>query len=132
VSRDEGVDMKKHLLVLAILMVPVPTLATPPEAKPTSSSCKMNLKEWSQQKTETLTITELRERMNTKVACADLSKKHAKHVRAYLEEFYRTHSELANRAFDFITRHGLAEQFGEEENTVSTTQAQSTAGAREQ
>jgi hypothetical protein len=70
--------------------------------------------------------------MNTMVACADLSKKHEKQVRAYLEEFYRTHSELANRAFDFITRHGLAEQFGEEENRVSTTQAQSTSGAREQ
>jgi hypothetical protein len=124
--------MKRLLLVLAVLMVAVPTFAAPPEAKPTPSACKMNLKEWSQQKTETLTITELRERMNTMVACADLSKKHEKQVRAYLEEFYRTHSELANRAFDFITRHGLAEQFGEEENRVSTTQAQSTSGAREQ
>jgi hypothetical protein len=124
--------MKRLLLVLAVLMVAVPTFAAPPEAKPTPSACKMNLKEWSQQKTETLTITELRERMNTMVACADLSKKHEKQVRAYLEEFYRTHSELANRAFDFITRHGLAEQFGEEENRVSATQAQSTSGAREQ
>jgi hypothetical protein len=76
--------MKRLLLVLAILTVAVPTLAASPETKPTSSTCKMNLKEWSQQKTETLTVSELRERMNTMVACADLSKKHEKQVRAYL------------------------------------------------
>jgi hypothetical protein len=121
--------MKRLLLVLAIFTVAVPTLAAPPEAKPTPSACKMNLKEWSQQKTETLTITELRERMNIMFACADQSKKHEKQVRAYLEEFYRTHSELANRAFDFITRHGLAEQFGAEENGNSSAQAASTPGA---
>ena len=84
-SRDEGVDMKKLLLVLAILTVAVPTLATPPEAKPTSSACKMNLKEWAQRKTEMLTISQLNERMNIMLACADLSKKHEKQVRAYLE-----------------------------------------------
>jgi len=123
--------MKRLLLVLAILTVAVRTLAAPPEAKPTLSACKMNLKEWSQQKTETLTITELNERMNIMFACADQSKKHEKQVRAYLGEFYRTHSELANRAFDFITRHGLAEQFGAEENGTSSTQASSTPGARE-
>lgn len=122
--------MKRVLLVLAILTVAVPTLAAPPEAKPTLSGCKMNLKEWSQQKTETLTITQLKERMNTMFACADQSKKHEKQVQAYLGEFYRTHSELANRAFDFITRHGLAEQFGAEENGPSTAQAWSTPGAR--
>ena len=91
-----------------------------------------DLKEWSQQRTETLTITELKERMNIMFACADQSKKHEKRVRAYLGEFYRTHSELANRAFDFITRHGLAEQFGAEENGTSSAQAASTPGTTEQ
>ena|ERR1700676_139211 len=121
--------MKRLLLVLAILTVAVPTFAGPPEAKPTPSACKINLKEWSQQKTETLNITELNERMNIMFACADQSKKHEKQVRAYLGEFYRTHSELANRAFDFITRHGLAEQFGAEENGTSRPQAASAPGA---
>ena len=124
--------MKRLSLMLSIFAVAAPIMASPPEVKPTSSACKVDLKEWSQQKTETLTITQLNEHMNIMFACADQSKKHEKQVRAYLGEFYRTHSELANRAFDFITRHGLAEQFGTEENGSSSTQALSIAGASQQ
>lgn len=124
--------MKRLSLMLSIFAVTAPIMASPQEVKPTSSACKADLKEWSQQKTEMLTITQLNERMNTMFACADQSKKHEKQVRAYLGEFYRTHSEMANRAFDFITRHGLAEQFGAEENGNSSTQAASTPGATEQ
>jgi hypothetical protein len=121
--------MKRLSLMLSLLTVAAPIMAAPPEAKPLSSACKLDLKEWSRQKTETLTITELNERMNIMFACADQSKKHEKQVRAYLGEFYRTHSELANRSFDFITRHGLAEQFGAEENGTSRPQAASTPAA---
>ncbi len=124
--------MKTQSFLFLFLTIASGAMAAPPVVKPTLAVCKVDLKEWSQQKTDTLTITQLNDRMNIMFACADLSKKHEKQVRAYLGEFYRTHAELANRAFDFITRHGLAEQFGEEENRVSTTQAQSTAGARDQ
>jgi hypothetical protein len=55
-------------------------------------------------------------------ACAEVAKKHEKQARSYLDEFYRTHSELASRAFDFITSHGLAEHFGAEENGSPTAQ----------
>jgi hypothetical protein len=108
--------MKGILLIIAALVIATPVLAAPPEARPTLIACKTDLKEWSQEKTEGLTIAELNKRMNVMFACADLSKKHEKQVRAYLDEFYRAHAELANRAFNFITRHGLAEQFGAEEN----------------
>ena len=114
--------MKRLSLVLAVLTIAAPVIAAPPEAKPTSSTCKVDLKEWSQQKTATLTITQLNERMNIMFACADVVKKHEKQARSYLDEFYRTHSELASRAFDFITRHGLSEQFGAEENGSPTAQ----------
>lgn len=127
---DRGA-MKAYSLLFLTLVGASCTMAAPPDVKPTLIACKADLKEWGQQKTETLTISQLNEHMNIMLACADLSKKHEKQVRAYLEEFYRTHSELANRAFDFITRHGLAEQFGEEENRASTTHAQSSV-AREQ
>jgi hypothetical protein len=115
--------MKRLLLVLAVLVITTPLVAAPPEAKPTPTACKADLKEWSQQKTETLTITELRDRMSTMVACADVAKKHQKQARSYLDEFYRTHAELANRAFNFITRHGLADQFGVDENGSVGTDA---------
>ena len=49
---------------------------------------------------------------NSMVACADLMKKHEKKMRQFLDEFYRVHSELANRAFDFIQGHDLRSQFG--------------------
>lgn len=52
-------------------------------------------------------------------ACADDAghrRHNEKQMRAYLDEFYRVHTELAARAFDFIMRHGLQRQFGQEEN----------------
>jgi hypothetical protein len=121
--------MKIPSFLFVFLTIAFGTLAAP---EPGPSVCKADLKAWSASKTETLTITELNEHMKIMFACADQSKKHEKQVRAYLAEFYRTHGELANRAFDFITRHGLAEQFGAEENGTSSTQAASTPGATEQ
>jgi hypothetical protein len=98
-------------------------LASPPETKPTPSVCKAHLKEWSVQKTETLTLDQINERMNMMVACADEAHHHHhsdKRTMAYLNEFYRVHAELANRTFDFITRHNLKAQFDEEENAVAS------------
>ena len=40
-------------LLLLLASVPVPTLAWPPETKPTPAVCKADLKEWSVQRTET-------------------------------------------------------------------------------
>ena len=102
-----------------ILTLVTPTMAAPPEAKPTPSLCKANLKEWSGQKTETLTIPQIFERVNMMVAYADEAHHHRhsdKKTYAYLAEFYRVHTELANRTFDFITKHNLRPQFDEEEN----------------
>jgi hypothetical protein len=62
--------LRLSLLVL-LASIPMPTLASPPETKPTPAACKSYLKEWSIQKTETLTLDEINERMNTMVACAD-------------------------------------------------------------
>jgi hypothetical protein len=93
-----------------------------PDQKPTPAVCKADLKAWSAQKTETLTIEQIDTRMTEMVACANEVHHHYhsdKKMHAYLDEFYRTHSELANRAFDFITRHDLQGQFGDEENGVS-------------
>lgn len=86
------------------------------EPKPTLPVCKSGLKAWSAQKTDSLTLDEINARMNEMVACANLTKKHEKKMRAYLDEFYRTHSELAGRAFDFITDHGLTEEFSQEKS----------------
>jgi len=97
-----------------------------PDQKPNSAVCKADLKAWSGSKTETLTIEQISTRMNEMVACAVEAHQHRhsdKKMHAYLDEFYRTHSELANRAFDFITRHDLQGQFGEEENGVSRESA---------
>ena len=121
--------MKTLSFLFLFLTTASGAMAAPPEVKPTLAVCKVDLKEWSQQTTDTLTIKQLNERMNIMFACADLSKKREKQVRAYLGEFYRTHAELANRAFDFITRHGLSEQFGAEENGTSSTRASPTTGA---
>lgn len=98
------------------------TAAPDSEPKPTPAVCKADLKAWSAQKTESLTIGQIDTRMTEMVACADEAHHHHhsdKKMWAYLDEFYRTHTELANRAFDFITRHDLQGQFGEEENGVS-------------
>jgi hypothetical protein len=52
--------MKRLSLVFSVLVVAAPIMAAPPEVKPTLATCKVDLKEWSQQKTETLTITQLK------------------------------------------------------------------------
>jgi hypothetical protein len=98
-----------------------------PDEKPTPAICKSDLKAWSVQKTQTLTIEQINTRMDEMVACADASKKHEKKMRAYLDEFYRIHSELATRAFDFITSHDLGKEFYEEKNGVSRETAANTA-----
>lgn len=102
------------ILVFVLLFASVAG-AAPDYPKPTPAVCKADLKAWSAQKTETLTIDQVMERMNEMYSCAEQTKKQKK-MRAYLDEFYRTHSELADRTFDFITRHDLQKQFGEEEN----------------
>jgi len=59
--------------------------------------------------------------MNEMVACADETHHHHhsdKQVLMYLNEFYRTHSELADRAFDFIVNHNLRDQFYAEEGAA--------------
>jgi hypothetical protein len=125
---DKAGHMKTLSFLVFFLTIVSGTMAAP---EPSPGVCKADLKAWSASKTETLTIKELNERMNTMFTCADLYKKHEKQVRAYLGEFYRTHAELANRAFDFITRHGLSEQFGAEENGDFKTQASPAAGHTE-
>jgi hypothetical protein len=120
--------MKFALLVCFAISAAGPTIAAPPDAKAVPTVCKANLKEWSQEKTESLTIDEIYVRMNMMVACADESHHHRhgdKRTLAYLNEFYRVHTELANRTFDFITRHNLKAQFDEEENGVGMGQTAS-------
>src|ERR1700733_7211257 len=113
--------MKTLSLAFFVLTVASAAMAAP-ETTPTPAVCKADLKAWSgsgpESKTETLTIEQLHTRMNEMVACADEARHHwhsDKQVLMYLDTFYRTHSELADRAFDFITRHDLQGQFGEEE-----------------
>ena len=120
--------LKTLSMVLFLASATRPTLASPPETKLTPAVCKANLKEWTEQKTESLTIDQIFERMNTMVACADESHHHRhsdKKTLAYLNEFYRVHTELANRTLDFITRHNLKAQFDEEENGVANGQTAS-------
>lgn len=98
--------------------------ATPPQT-PTPAVCKANLKMWSKANVGSLTVEQIMARMTEMVACADDAHHHRhsdNQVRAYLDEFYRVHTELANRTFDFITKHGLQDQFREEENGVSNPQ----------
>jgi hypothetical protein len=118
ILRKVKFDMKIFVLLFFALVMTSRTIAGP-EAKPATAVCKAELKEWSAQKTETLTIDQILERMHTMVACADEAHHHRhsqKKTFAYLNEFYRVHTELANRTFDFITRHNLKTQFDEEEN----------------
>ena len=120
--------MKILSFMFFMLMLMAPAMAAPPEVKPTPAVCKADLKEWSAQKTEMLTIEQIFERMNMMVACADEAHHHHhsdKKTYAYLDEFYRIHTELANRTFEFITRHNLRSQFDEEENGVGTSQTAS-------
>lgn len=111
------------ILILIFMVVPKSIAAQETEStqtpKPSLPACQASLKIWSAEKTETLTLDQLFERMHTLVACADeakKAKKKTKVVTAYLDEFYRTHTELANRTFEFIKRHDLQVEFRNEEN----------------
>jgi hypothetical protein len=118
--------MKTVALVLFLLMGASDAIAA--TETPSPSVCKADLKVWSASKTEPLTIDQVYERMNTMVACADEAQHHHhgnKKMVAYLMEFYRVHSELAHRSFDFIMRHNLQDQFREEENGASNLKGES-------
>ena len=123
--------MKTLLIVLLVLVAASSTMATQgsdstPTPKPSLAVCKADLKIWSADKTEALSIDQIFERMNMMVACGDeakIAKKKDKEVMNYLYEFYRTHAELGNRTLDFIKRHDLSAQFREEENGVSGAQS---------
>ncbi|MFY9754203.1 MAG: hypothetical protein WAJ92_16295 [Candidatus Acidiferrales bacterium] len=118
----------KILPGLLFLLIAAKGAAAAPDSKATPVICKANLKAWTASKTETLTIDQIMERMNTMFACADEAHHHHhsdKRVRIYLDEFYRVHTELANRTFDFITKHGLETQFREEENGAGNPQSAS-------
>jgi len=121
--------MKIILLVVLAFTASTRMMAMPPEEKLTPAVCKADLKEWSKQKTGTLSIEQIYVRMDMMVACADEAHHHwhsDKKVYTYLDEFYRVHTELANRSFEFITRHNLKAQFDEEENGVGSGQTAST------
>lgn len=125
--------MRALAFTLFVLTIASGATAAPgSESKPTPAVCKADLKAWSGSKTETLTIEQISTRMNEMFACADEAHHHHsdKKMWAYLDEFYRTHSELANRAFDFIKRHDLEGQFGEEENGVSRESASNSAAEK--
>jgi hypothetical protein len=123
--------MKTLSLVILVLVAASSTVAaqgsdSAPTPKPSPAVCKADLKKWSAEKIETLSNDQIFERMNMMVACGDVAKKAKKkdkEVLAYVYEFYRTHSELGNRALDFIKRHDLGAQFSEEENGVSGAQS---------
>jgi hypothetical protein len=113
--------MRTFALLFFMLMAASGAMAAPDE-KPVPAACKADLKTWSAQKTETLTIDQINTRMNEMVACAAEAHQHRhshKKVHAYLDEFYRTHTELADRAFDFIKSHDLGAKFYEEKNEVN-------------
>src|ERR1700686_4980673 len=122
----------KALLLLILVLVPATRAMAgqgadlTPTPRPTLAACKADLKIWSADKTETLSIDQIFERMNMMVACGDeakKAKKKDKEVMNYLYEFYRTHAELGNRSLDFIKRHDLSAQFREEESGVSGAQS---------
>lgn len=75
------------------------TAMAAPETKPTRAVCKADLKAWSgagpASKAESLTIEQIKARMNEMVACADEAHHHwhsDKQVLMYLDVSYRTHS----------------------------------------
>lgn len=123
--------MRTLLLVILVLVAASSAVArqgadSPPTPKPSLAVCKADLKLWSADKTETLSIDQIFERMNMMVACGDeakKAKKKDKEVMSYLYEFYRTHAELGNRTLDFIKRHDLSTQFREEENGINGAQS---------
>ena len=121
--------MKTLFLAILVWAVASSTMAaqnSTPTPKPNLAVCKADLKAWSAEKTEPLSNDQIFERMHMMLACGDeakRAKKKDKEVLAYVYEFYRTHSELGNRALDFITRHDLQAQFREEENGVNGAQS---------
>jgi hypothetical protein len=130
--------MKSALIILLFLLV-TPKILVAQERDltpaPSLSVCKISLKTWSSEKIEVLSLDQLFERMHTLVACADgakKAKKKTKVVSAYLDEFYRTHTELANRTFDFIRRHDLQVEFTNEENSKSRDTAQVSISVEEE
>ena len=115
--------MRTPLLALSVLMVASGAMAAP-EQTPSPAACKADLKAWSKSNLESLTIDQIKTRMNEMVACADEAHHHHhgdKQVQTYLDEFYRTHAELADRAFDFIVNHNLRDQFYAEEGARNET-----------
>jgi hypothetical protein len=112
-----GAIMRISVLALLVLVVASGVTAAP-EQTPTRAVCKADFKAWSKSSLESLTIDQIKTRMNEMVACADEAHHHHhsdKQVQMYLDEFYRTHAELADRAFDFIVNHNLRDQFYAEE-----------------
>lgn len=117
--------MRTLLLTLFVLMAASGVTAAP-EQTPTTAACKADLKAWSKSKLESLTIEQIKTRMSEMVACADETHHHRhsdKQVQMYLDEFYRTHTELADRAFDFIVNHNLRDQFYAEEGEARNESA---------
>ena len=117
--------MRTLLFALFVLMVASGVMAAP-EQTPTPAVCKADLKAWSKSKLESLSIEQIKTRMNEMVACADEThhRHHSdKQVLMYLDEFYRTHTELADRAFDFIVNHNLRDQFYAEEGEARNESA---------
>ncbi|MGH7744678.1 MAG: hypothetical protein ACREQ5_07670 [Candidatus Dormibacteria bacterium] len=124
--------MRTPLLALFVLMV-APGVTAAPEQTPTPAICKADLKAWSKSKVESLTIGEIKARMNEMVACADEAHHHHhsdKRVQMYLDEFYRTDAELADRAFDFIVNHNLRDQFYAEEGAARNETASNKPDAK--
>lgn len=124
--------MRTFAFTLIVLTLASSAMAAP-EQKPTTAVCKADLKAWSgsgpTSKTEALAIEQLQARMDEMVVCADEARHHwhsDKQVLLYLDVFYQTHAELANRAFDFITSHHLQAQFYEEKNGASSESASTT------
>jgi hypothetical protein len=117
--------MRTLLSALFVLMVASTVMAVPAQT-PTPAVCKADLKAWSKSKLESLTIEQIKARMSEMVACADETHHHHhsdKQVLMYLDEFYRTHAELAERAFDFIANHNLRDQFYAEEGEARNESA---------
>jgi hypothetical protein len=63
--------MRTTLSLAFFVLTVASTAMAAPDTKPTLAVCKADLKAWSAQKTETLTIQEIDTRMNEMIACAD-------------------------------------------------------------
>ena len=67
--------MRTLLFALFVLMVASGVMAAP-EQTPTPAVCKADLKAWSKSKLESLSIEQIKTRMNEMVACADETHHH--------------------------------------------------------